>query len=595
MSCRWTTSAGMAADLCVIVTTEEAESPLGGGLPVIPAGDWSPANLRGVPSGDDGTAAEAERLSALPLKIMGGSDAVIREPAPPTGQVPRMVTAAVLGLLVVVTVVTRLHTYGEPLERDLATYAVIAHELSDGRRLYSDLWDHKPPATHLTYAAAQTLAGVGPGSVYLLGVLTALATLLGVFWAGGTRRPGAVTGLWAAAFWTVAAGDLTLQANQPNTEVFLNACLIWAFALLAGMHGGRGDRARVTAVALLLALATLYKPVVAVCGVFLVAAHLALPPGGATGRRRAVADAALIVAICGAAWLSLVGYFAMTHRLADFTGAVFAYNGFYADNLIWNLFQGLEPSNLLPGAMGSLLPLVTASLLGLTLVRWGRVPRRTGLLLALAASVLVAIAAPGKFYAHYYQLWLPVLAVGAAWALAALDRVAGGGTRVLHAGGVLLLGVLAMVQLPSYSLPAEGWAQTKYGAIVVDTERTGRVIDRLLRPDETFYHWGSEAGLYLYSGHRPPTGVLFIEPLLEGPSAAALTRRVLADLAREAPELVVVRSQPGATSLPAHPVVRWILSRYRPLPEALQPYQFLLLARSGGALERRLNRRAPGP
>jgi hypothetical protein len=184
----------MAADLLVIVTTEQPESPLGGGLPVISAGPWFPASLRGVPSGDDGTAAEGERLLALPLKIMGGSDAVIREPAPPTGQVPRMVTAAVLGLLVVVTVVTRLHTYGEPLERDLATYAVIAHELSDGRRLYSDLWDHKPPVTHLTYAAAQALAGVGPGSVYLLGVLTALATLLGVFWAGRTRRPGAVTG-----------------------------------------------------------------------------------------------------------------------------------------------------------------------------------------------------------------------------------------------------------------------------------------------------------------------------------------------------------------------------------------------------------------
>jgi len=68
--------------------------------------------------------------------------------------------------------------------------------------------------------AAQALAGVGPGSVYFLGVLTALATLLGVFWAGGTRRPGAVTGLWAVAFWTVAAGDLALQANQPSTEVF---------------------------------------------------------------------------------------------------------------------------------------------------------------------------------------------------------------------------------------------------------------------------------------------------------------------------------------------------------------------------------------
>ncbi len=140
-----------------------------------------------------------------------------------------MVTVAVLSLLAVVTVVARLHTYGEPLERDLATYAVIRHELRQGRTLYSDLWDHKPPAIHVTYAAAEGLAGFGPGSVYLLGVLAALATLVGVFWAGKTRRLGPVTGLWAAAFWTVAAGDLTLQGNQPNTEVFLNACLIWAF------------------------------------------------------------------------------------------------------------------------------------------------------------------------------------------------------------------------------------------------------------------------------------------------------------------------------------------------------------------------------
>ena len=149
-----------------------------------------------------------------------GSTVAAVQSAPRGRSVSRLVAAAALGVLAVVIAVTRLHTYGEPLERDLATYAVIAHELSDGRRLYSDLWDHKPPATHITYVAAQALAGVGPGSVYFLGVLTALATLLGVFWAGGTRRPGAVTGLWAVAFWTVAAGDLALQANQPSTEVF---------------------------------------------------------------------------------------------------------------------------------------------------------------------------------------------------------------------------------------------------------------------------------------------------------------------------------------------------------------------------------------
>jgi len=524
--------------------------------------------------------------------------ASVLEAAPPphgVGRASRLITATVVALLTVIIMVARLHTYDEPLERDLATYAVIAHGLRDGRALYSDLWDHKPPAIHVTYWAAEVVAGFGPGSVYLLGVLAAVATLLGVLWAGRTRRLGVVTGLWAAAFWAVAAGDLTLQGNQPNTEVFLNACLIWAFALLAGMRASKADRARVIVAGALLALATLYKPVVAVCAAFLVGAHVASPPGGAPGRRRALADGALIVAIGVATWMFVVGYFALTRRLADFAGAVFTYNGFYADTLVWNLLQGLAPWNLLPGAMVSLLPLVTVSLLGLTLVRWNQVPRETVLLLAMAASVLVAIAAPGKFYAHYYQLWLPVVAVGAAWALAALDRLAGAGARLLHTGGMLLVGVLAMIQLPSYTLSADGWAQTKYGAIVVDTERTARVIEGLLRPGETFYHWGSESGLYFYTGRKPPTGVLFIEPLLEGPCAQALSRRVLADLAHDPPELVVIRPQPGAGSLPAHPVVRWILSQYRPLPDRLQPYQFVLLARAGGALEGRLARLARVP
>lgn len=419
-------------------------------------------------------------------------------------------------------------------------------------------------------------------------MLATIATLFGILRAGRTRRLGVLTGLWAAAFWAVTSGDLTLQGNQPNTEVFLNACLIWALALLVGMRASRGDRARVITAGVLLALATLFKPVVAVCAAFLVVAHVTSPPGGAPAKRRALADGALILAICALAWVGIVGYFGLTGRLADFASAVFTYNGFYADTLVWNLLQGLAPQNLLPGAMVSLLPLVTVSLLGLTLVHWARVPRETVLLLAMAASVLLAIAAPGRFYAHYYQLWLPVLAVGAAWTLAALDRLAGAGARLLHAGGALLVGVLVVIQLPSYTLSAGGWAQTKYGAIVVDTERTARVIEGLLLPGETFYHWGSESGLYFYTGRKPPTGVLFNEPLLEGPCAQNLTRRVLADLDREAPELVVFRPQPGARSLPAHPVVRWILGRYRPLPDRLQPSQFVLLARAGGSLERRL-------
>src|SRR5437868_1023590 len=65
----------------------------------------------------------------------------------------------VLLLLASSIALARLHTWDEPMERDLTTYAVIGHQLLRGRSLYSDLWDHKPPAIHISYAFADYLFG----------------------------------------------------------------------------------------------------------------------------------------------------------------------------------------------------------------------------------------------------------------------------------------------------------------------------------------------------------------------------------------------------------------------------------------------------
>src|SRR2546428_13654177 len=64
--------------------------------------------------------------------------------------------------------VARLHTYHEPLERDITGAAVIGHELLAGRALYADMWDHKPPALHATHAAAILMAGHWPPAPPLL-------------------------------------------------------------------------------------------------------------------------------------------------------------------------------------------------------------------------------------------------------------------------------------------------------------------------------------------------------------------------------------------------------------------------------------------
>src|SRR3989449_573322 len=196
--------------------------------------------------------------------------------------------------------VARLNTYHEPLERDITGAAVIGHELLAGRALYADMWDHKPPALHATHAAAILMAGYGPSAIYLLNVVAAITSLLGVY-AAATVVGGPVAGLWGAAFWTFVSGDLWLQANQPNAEVFINACVVWAFALLVRTTGPSVPRMLV--VGALFALGSLYKPVIVAPAALLAVTHLAAPPAGHT-RRRALGDVGMIAAggAPGGAW-----------------------------------------------------------------------------------------------------------------------------------------------------------------------------------------------------------------------------------------------------------------------------------------------------
>jgi 4-amino-4-deoxy-L-arabinose transferase-like glycosyltransferase len=249
---------------------------------------------------------------------------------------------ALLALALLIAV-ARLHTYDEPLELDITVAAVIGNELLAGRQLYTDLWDHKPPALHITHALAILLVGYGSDAIYLLNIGAAIVTLLGVY-AAASAVGGAVPGLWGAAFWTLVSGDVWLQANQPNAEVFVNACVVWAFALL--VHADmRCHVRRFVAIGALFALGSLYKPLVVAPAAVLAIAHLFAPPAGSS-RRRAIALILVTAAVGVAAWLITAGYFAALGRFHDLHQAVFEYNRFYAGSVATNLSKAVLPNGL---------------------------------------------------------------------------------------------------------------------------------------------------------------------------------------------------------------------------------------------------------
>ena len=99
---------------------------------------------------------------------------------------PRTLVLIFLAVIGGAIALGRLHTYDEPLDRDVATYVVIGGEMLHGRALYTDLWDNKPPALYAAFAAAQLVARDPTAAVFLVGLVCAWTTALALF--VGERR-----------------------------------------------------------------------------------------------------------------------------------------------------------------------------------------------------------------------------------------------------------------------------------------------------------------------------------------------------------------------------------------------------------------------
>ena len=475
----------------------------------------------------------------------------------------------ILIALVTIICVMRLQTYNEPFERDIASHSVIGQELLHGRQLYSDLWDSKPPAIFITYAVFNLIFGMGPLAVYFLGITAAILTLIGIYRAG-TKLTGKAGGLWAAAFWAFICSDLWLWANLPNIEVCINAALVWAFVLMIEANTEKIQPLRWIAVGGLFAIATIYKPVAITFAAILTLVYFLTNLSSKRQAKISFLQVCITAATGAAIWGGVFAYFAATDRLGIFYETVFAYGKFYTQSRggsLWkNIAQGFGKEKIFYRAMKSVPVLAVLSIGGILAGVFTRSRRNWFLLAAFLISAPLAIALPGRFYPHYYQLWLCPLVIGAGWAITAFgpkDKI--GPAIIKNVVGVIAIIILLCAVLPQYEFSPDQWSANKYGPQFPITKKIAEKIDEILEPNENLYVWGINPEIYFWTKRRPPTGVMWATDVIEGPLAEEHTKRVLEDMEKEKPKMVAVNMLQIKTPR-NHPVILWIIKNYRPLP-----------------------------
>jgi hypothetical protein len=488
----------------------------------------------------------------------------------------------------------------EPLERDISGYAVIGHELVSGENLYTDIWDHKPPGVYLAYASFEFLFGYSQFSIYLMGAIISSLTLIGIYCSVRRYSSSNYFAIGAAFLWLAMSIDIKLQANQPNVEVFINLFLAWILYIALKLRYQPLSIPDYFFIGVLLLAASFFKTIIAFIAVPLWFAIVFIEKRHYKATHQDLIKKTAAMTSTGVAgWVAIGCYFFLLGRFSDFYGAVFTFNQYYAGSILVNFIEGLKLPLFFPSYTEQYIPLYIVVVVGiaLSIIKKHELPT-TILLGAYIIGTFLAVSAPGFFFAHYYQLWIPVLIIGSIYGLSIVkQQLSTRQIKTFTAVSALIFAYPCVASLAMFNLEPNEWSVKKYGVTFVQSKSVADKISELLTEDEFMFEWGAETGLYYYSKKRPSTKIIFITHLgLKNSFSQALSQQMFNKLKHRPPDLFVVNigylpldRQKRIRILGGSPVLDWFRENYDIYNQLFSEKHYIGGALKGSRLSSRLS------
>jgi 4-amino-4-deoxy-L-arabinose transferase-like glycosyltransferase len=459
------------------------------------------------------------------------------------------------------------------LKPDSSLFAYGGQMVTEGKLLYRDFWDHKPPAVFYLDALAIRLMGTSLWAFWWGNVVWVALSSTALFLVL-RKITGTLSAMLSSGVFLAALMYPTIFSGGNLTEMYATLPLILiigsAFLYFRSGHWGWAF-----AVGFLTAAAFLFKQTCIALGIGAALAILVVH-----FRTRQYRKGLIHLAWLAAGALLPLGAVALVwvHEGAfgDLWDAVFAFNVNYVGSGISSATFSVMARILLLEFPLMPLSLAVLAALGIFLVRnrpWlftlraaspgapfpAQAPAREQTFLAVFMALpfeIALIALGGRNFPHYYMAVLPVFTAAIAYLIEALTRPiwTWQDMNILAAIALVLLAVAGLIWIKdAYHVekPQAGLRLALAGPFFGPLPQSdlAKYILSHTRADDAVLLWADNKSMNFLTGRRSPSRYLYPEHLFQ-PKSGPVSRfdQFLQDLHRDPPALILVPSTPNPSA-----------------------------------------------